>query len=361
MKKLRTLIILLSALTLTATGIYAQQPQGPELPELMSLKPLERNDDETGKYLENTAWELIFKTVPQVQEFTAKLCERAKWDRKILIEMSNGTRPEDEVFAQKLIDESKNFVQFMINLYLIAENHTNVKMVKNSNGEWAYSMSPSPEFETNLWVNHVPRARPNERSTGYAVCYKNDQYQFCERPLGGGYTPVILDDDEMYIAKVAVNLMRNIGVIYESGALAILKEWYPNEYDHKRFEQAYQTCHLYLSIVTKAIEDNDKIPMEYQPMPKAGAMNASMKAKVLPLEKAITDKVVDCVVTSDGWQVETNAAGQPVRRVIFGYSIVQTSKGKQATKVSWAQEYQGDGTYGPVHAYGVGGGQFYVK
>ena len=91
--------------------------------------------------------------------------------------------------------------------------------------------------------------------------------------------------------------------------------------------------------MTKAIEDNDKIPMEYKPMPKAGAMNASMKAKVLPLEKAISDKVLDCVVTSDGWQVETNAAGQPVRRATPSSRPARVSKppkchGPRSTKAT---------------------------
>ena len=152
--------------------------------------------------------------------------------------------------------------------------------------------------------------------------------------------------------------MRNIGIIYESGALAILKEWYPN--DQEQFERTYQTCLLYLDTVNKAIENNDKVEIKYQPMPKAGAMNASMKDKVLPLEKAVTSTVVDCVVTSDVWEVQKDATGTPIRRVIYGYSFVQTKRGKQAVRVSWAEDYQG-GSYGPLHCYGVGGSKFYVK
>ena len=184
------------------------------------------------------------------------------------------------------------------------------------------------------------------------------KYYFCEMPFGGGFIPVVADDDEIYLAQVSFVLMRNIGIIYESGALAILKEWYPN--DQEQFERTYQTCLLYLDSVTKAIENNDKVEIKYQPMPKAGAMNASMKAKVLPLEKAVTDAVVGCVVTSDSWEVQKDAAGNIVRRVIYGYSIVQTKHGKSANRVSWAEDYKG-GSYGPLHCYGVGGSKFYVK
>ena len=72
-------------------------------------------------------------------------------------------------------------------------------------------------------------------------------------------------------------------------------------------------------------------------------------------------EVVDVVITSDSWQVERNAAGQPIRRVIFGYSIVQTEHGKMATRVSWAEDHQGGGKYGGLRAYGNGMESYYVK
>ena len=101
--------------------------------------------------------------------------------------------------------------------------------------------------------------------------------------------------------------------------------------------------------------------MTFKPMPKAGGMHASMKAKVLAVEKSVSKDVVDVVITSDSWQIDRNAAGQPVRRVIFGYSIVNTPNGKMATRVSWAEDHQGGGQYGALHAYGNGMASFYVK
>jgi hypothetical protein len=96
-------------------------------------------------------------------------------------------------------------------------------------------------------------------------------------------------------------------------------------------------------------------------MPKAGGMNASMKAKALAAEKSKFKDVLDVVVTSDSWTIEKTAAGVPIRRVIYGYSIGKTKDGKRATRVSWAEEYQGGGKYGSLHTYGVGGDSFYVK
>jgi len=43
-----------------------------------------------------------------------------------------------------------------------------------------------------------------------------------------------------------------------------------------------------------------------------------------------------------------------------GHSIVQTENGKMATRVSWAEDYQG-GSYGVLHSYGNGRESFYVK
>ena len=358
MKTSRLLPALLCALMVALSATAQNLPQGPECPELMSLKPMEVKDDATDRFMEKTAWELVFKTPAQVKDFAAKLCARAKWDKQIFDEMVNGQRPEDEELAKRLTEERKNFVTFMLKLGIIAERHTNVRMKKTSQGAWTYSLTPLPQFETTHWLSQVPTAKKKENMNGYAACYYKDAYYFCERPLGGGLVPIVLDDDEMYVANVAFVLIRNIGIIYENGAMAILQEWYPDEKD--RFELTYQTCLLYLDSVSKAMENNDKIEIQYEPMPKAGALNASMKAKVLPLEKAVTDAVVDCVVTSDSWEVQKDAAGNIVRRVIYGYSIVQTKRGKSANRVSWAEDYQG-GSYGPVHCYGVGGSRFYVK
>lgn len=362
MKRIHIALLVFCALLL-AVPMHAQNlPQGPERPELMGLKPMQTADDETDRFMEKTAWWLVFKKPAEVKEFAAKLSARAKWDRQILNEMIDGSRPEDEDFAQQLIDECNNFVSFMLKLGIIAERHTNVRMQRNAQGQWAYSLEPVPQFETGTWQDYVPEAKKKpERILPYAACWYKDKYCFCDRPFGGGLTPVVLNEDEMYLANVSFVLIRNIGIMHESGPMEILKEWYPNDKD--RFERSYQTCLLYLDSVSKAIENNDKaeVKMELQPMPKAGAMNASMKAKVLPLEKAITNQVVDCVVTSDNWSIEKDSAGNIVRRVIYGYSIVKTEKGKQATRVSWAEEYMGGGKYGEVHSYGVGGGQFYVK
>ncbi len=359
MKHLRLALLFLSAFMIITPSGAQNRPQGPECPELMGLKPMEVKDDATDRFMEKTAWELVFKTPAQVKEFAAKLCARAKWDKQIFDEMVNGQRPEDEDFALKLTEERKNFVTFMLKLGIIAERHTNVRMTKTAQGAWTYSLSPVPQFETTHWLSQVPAAKKKEQMIGYAACYYKDSYYFCERPLGGGLVPVPIDDDAMYVANVAFVLIRNIGIVYENGAMDILKAWYPDNKD--KFELTYQTCLLYLDSVSKAMENNDKIEIEYQPMPKAGAMNTSYKAKVLPLEKAITKEVVDCVVTSDGWEVQKDALGNILRRVIYGYSIVQTSRGKQAVRVSWAEDYMGGGKYGAIHAYGNGGAQFYVK
>ena len=96
MKTSRLLPALLCALMVALSATAQNLPQGPECPELMSLKPMEVKDDATDRFMEKTAWELVFKTPAQVKDFAAKLCARAKWDKQIFDEMVNGQRPEDE-------------------------------------------------------------------------------------------------------------------------------------------------------------------------------------------------------------------------------------------------------------------------
>ena len=357
MKRIPVTIALLLALCVPA---LAQNPQGPARHDLLALTPSNR-DSRTGDILDQTAWSLVYYKPEPVKDFARQLCRRIEWDLQVTDEMAEGRRPKDEALMQSLIDECSVFLDFALRLGQIAERHTNVRMNRDAQGEWSYSLTPAPEFETKLWMEHVPKAKKKENVNGYAVCMVKGVYYFCERPFGGGFVPVILDEDELYVANVAFTLIRNIGLMYQNGILDLLKEMYTDKHQQDNFERSYQTCHLYLDAVSKALENNDKIEIKYEPMPKAGALNASMKAKVLPLEKAITDKVVDCVVTSDSWEVQRDAAGNILRRVIYGYSLVQTKRGKQATRVSWAEDYMGGGNYGAVHSYGVGGGQFYVK
>jgi len=360
MKKITLAFFLVCAMLASFPAGAQNGNQGPERHALLALTPTER-DSSTGDILNQTAWEFIYYKPDQIKEFAGQLCRRIKWDLQVTDEMAEGKRPKDAALEKSLIDECKVFLEFMLRLGQIAEQHTNVRMNRNERGEWAYALTPAPECETGLWTKHVPKALKKKDVSTYAACMVNGVFYFCERPFGGGFVPVVLDDDELYVPSVAMALVRNIGLMYENGILDLLKEMYTDKYHQDNFERSYQTCHFYLSAVSQALGNNDKIEVKYEPMPRAGAMNASMKAKVLPLEKAITDKVVDCVVTSDGWEVQRDAAGNILRRVIYGYSLVQTKRGKQATRVSWAEDYMGGGNYGTLHAYGVGGAKFYVK
>ncbi len=127
------------------------------------------------------------------------------------------------------------------------------------------------------------------------------------------------------------------------------------------YEKYYYGALLFCEAIGEALKLNTPGNLEFKSMPKAGGMNASMKAKALAAEKSKFKDVLDVVITSDSWNIEKTAAGVPIRRVIYGYSIGNTKDGKRATRVSWAEEYQGGGKYGSLHTYGVGGDSFYVK
>ena len=360
MKRIQIAMLIACALLMCMPLRSQNRNDGPPRHDLLALTPSER-DSRTGEILEQTAWEFIYYKPEPVKDFAGQLCRRIKWDLLVTDEMAEGKRPKDEALERALLDECKVFVEFMLRIGQIAEQHTNVRMNRNAQGEWSYSLTPAPQFETQPWTLHVPKALKKKDVETYAACMVNGVYYFCERPFGGGFVPVILDDDQLYIPSVAMALIRNFGLMYENGILDLLKEMFSDKHNQDIFERSYQTCLLYMDAVSKAIANNDKIEMKFEPMPAAGKMNATMKSKVLPLEKAITDAVVDCVVTSDGWEVQKDASGNILRRVIYGYSIVQTKRGKQATRVSWAEDYMGGGNYGAIHAYGVGGGKFYVK
>lgn len=148
--------------------------------------------------------------------------------------------------------------------------------------------------------------------------------------------------------------------------IVLLTDGLTNEGDDPNSNEKYDMARLHLVALTwsdavrQALANNKPENLQKQPMPKAGAMNGSYKAKALALAKEDDPSVIDVVITSKTWDIKREL-GVPKHRVIYGYIIRKDELGKRASKHSWCQDYQGGGKYGGLRSFGVGTESFYVK
>ena len=184
----------------------------------------------------------------------------------------------------------------------------------------------------------------------------NNKGQF----VNTSHQPRVLEDAELAAAKRDAIMMLNA---------ACLLEGYPVEWCEKnanpsmkdRYAKNHQRALQYVTLMNEAISNNSPANLVYKAMPKAGSLNASLKAAALKISKQQDSNVVNVVITRSAWDVKKNALGVPICRVAYGYRIVQTKHGKKAVNCSWAQDHQGGGKYGALRHYGVGMESFYVK
>ena len=326
---------------------------GPEIPKIMAMETPYNDYDESGKYINSLAWGLRKMPLADAKTLAEKLTARAKWDMTTLEQLDDN---EDYEFGQKLIKEIKNWQYFYVKIGEIMNLMNMTTYKKDNNGLFYYQGVPS--FMCAMHVAGNPASEEGVMGVG-AIAFTriNGKAYFCDALQN----PTFLEEDELAVAKLDLNMATNIYTLFAGYPLewcrmtqqGVLKD---------QFDIYYNKALSYATALKEAIKGNSLDNLEFKPMPKAGGMNASMKAKALSAEKQKTSKeVVDVVVTSNSWEIQKNAAGQPVRRVIYGYSIGKTKYGKMATKVSWAEDYQGGGKYGSLHCYGVGTEYFYVK
>jgi len=197
---------------------------------------------------------------------------------------------------------------------------------------------------------------------------KNNKGHFIDLEDRGTY----LEDDKLEMAKDAARRALNFGWLLEGldgtqddnisiESIIDTKVFGESGIDADWAFEANRAA-MYAKLVMEAINSNSPESIERQPMPKAGAMNASQKAKALALAKAEDSSVIDVVITSKTWNVQRNALGVPTHRTISGYVIRNTKNGKQASSRSWAQDHMGGGKYGALRNFGVGvSGSFFIK
>lgn len=181
---------------------------------------------------------------------------------------------------------------------------------------------------------------------------------------------IYLEDEDLEKAKDAARRILNIGYLLEGvDGTQDDNVSIENIVDSKVFGEtgfdtdwAFETnrAAMYTKLLATAIKSNSPENIERQAMPKAGKMNASLKAKALSLSKQTNSDVTDVVITSNSWNIQ-RSGGIIKCRSVSGYIITNTKHGKMAHGRSWCQDYQGGGKYGSLRNYGTGLDSFYIK
>jgi hypothetical protein len=328
-------------------------PSGPEIPQLMAMPEAYNDYDETGRYINSLAWGLRKTSEADAKALAAKLTERMKFDMKTLEELEEG---ENWELQQQLIKEIKNWQYFYVKMGEIM-NLINFAQMKKDSQSGAYYYEGSPMMNCGMHVAGNTASEEGVMGRGALLfTRKNGKAYFCDAKL----QPIFAEDDDIRVAKLDLNMVTNIFNMFDGYPL----EWCQATQQGSmkdQFDVYFHKASTYITNLREAIKGNSLSNLEFKPMPKAGSLNASMKAKALAAERQKAKDVVDVVIVSNSWEIQKNAAGQPIRRVIYGYSVGNTKHGKMATRVSWAEDYQGGGKYGSLHPYGVGMDSFYVK
>ncbi|MBP3726246.1 MAG: hypothetical protein J6I60_03410 [Bacteroidaceae bacterium] len=180
-----------------------------------------------------------------------------------------------------------------------------------------------------------------------------------------------LEDDQLAVAQDAAKRAHNIAILLkgvdgtqdDNASLEGLID--KTVFGESGFDTdwAFETdrAEVFARLTDQAIASNSPANIERRAMPRAGALNASQKAKALALAKAEDANVVDVVITSKSWTQQRNELGIPTHRTISGYWILKTKHGKRAVSHMWAQDHMGGGKYSALRNHGIGNESFYVK
>ena len=336
----------------------------PELPALMGMAPTQREYDATDLAHKELVWDLRVSDQEEIKALAEQLKARTDWNMKVRQGMANKKIPKDEKLRAQIDNEINNLQNFYGNLTRVVTLFAPIEMKQDKNGMW-YSQGEHM-LHAALSMSGVDASRKHLGNVKI-ILFKNK---------GGGKGVFIdvdgnarfLEEEELAVAKMDLNLMKNANALLR----AFVDDWgaYVQEWNTFLFDKngpndcvvAYNRSAQYNAMLQEAINGNSIENLEFKPMPKAGKLNASLKAKALSIAKGRSKDVVNVVITRDAWDVKKNALGVPTCRVAYGYQIVTTKHGKMAVPVSWAQDHMGGGKYGALRHYGVGvGGTFYVK
>lgn len=325
---------------------------GPEIPRIMAMETSYSDYDESGKYLNSVAWGLRKTSQSEAKTLAEKLTARFKWARKTLQEMQEGENYELEMQLKK---ELGNWQAFYVKIGEIMNLINNGNYKKDNTG--AFYLDSPPLMHVGMHVAGNSASEEGVMGIGSVLFTRNKgKSYFCDYK----FDPVFAEEDDIRVAKLDLNMATNISILFEGYPVEWCRETQQGVMKDQ-FAIYYQKSLTYTSALKEAIKGNSLDNLEFKSLPKAGSLNASLNAQALAAEKKKGKDAIKVVIVSNSWEIQKNAAGQPIRRVIYGYSVANTKHGKMATRVSWAEDYQGGGKYGSLHAYGVGTEYFYVK
>ena len=332
----------------TAKAASAIVGAEPECPEMMSLNQYGHHDNALYEKL----YSFRFATADEAREFGSKMTARYLWGKKIKENMGYEGKPipYDSDLSSKIDNEAAMYEQFYGKIYQLVSLFAPVQMkLDQSVGAWYYEGRAT--FYMQMSQIGVPSSEKGIKTSNpaggrLAFEMKDNKYVF----IDSNHNPRFLEDDEMEVAKNELNFVKNLSILLEDIAKA------DDEYMPK-----YQATLTFVGGLNQALAANSLDNLEFKPMPRAGSLNASLKAQALAIAKKQSKDVVDVVITRDAWDVKRNALGAILHRVAYGYRIVNTKHGKRAVSCSWAQDHQGGGKYGALRHFGVGTESFYVK
>ncbi len=327
---------------------------GPETPKIMAMDETRSDYDATGKYINEVAWGLRKTSLAEAKALADKLNTRAKWVNQTLSDIESGKVAADAELTLNLRKELGNWAAFYSKLGSIMNLMNFVTYQKDDNGLFFYQGTPM--FMCGVHVSGIEASESGvKRGKSLIFTRKDNKSFFCSSSM----EPIVADEEDIRVAKLDYNMALNIAAMFEGYPL----EWCRQTrrgVEKDTYDIYYHKALSYHSTLKDAIAGNSVDNLVFKPMPKAGSLNASLKAKALQLQKVKNKDCVDVVIVSNSWEVQKNSLGTPVRRVVYGYSISKTKHGNMATRVSWAEDYK-SGKYGALHAYGVGMESFYVK
>ncbi len=276
--------------------------------------------------------QLSSKSETECQQLGVQLYQRVQYDQKIIQSMEKGTLPYDGSLQSKADNEISQWKTF----YNVLSNHRIhyvPEMMKQSDGSWSNN-------------NHSHIMIPTGGSPAH-VFLKNNKGQFCT--IAGD--AIFVGDAEVKAATDDRNFYKNTRWLLEEFAKA----------KDDLVEKMYYASRFSADVIGEAVANNSVENIERRDRPKAGTMNSAFHAKALQLAKQQDSSIIDCVITSDRWDVKLNAFGTPINRIIYGYVYYKDQYGTKASSRSWDQKYQG-GKYGALGNHGVGAkADYYVK
>ena len=281
-------------------------------------------------------------------------------------------------FLQSLASQSQESV-VALHDQLYARYKSNAQIIKASGPKymeakqenerfWAFVSSAQTVISINLsgvdisstgaiTQNGVKRLVTGREGGGigyYVVGDAPGEYKFVTLGMTGAY----LNDEELAVARDAALRMRRMQDLFKG--LHVMLEEVGEQCDY-RDRYIYNFAGIYATGVEEACSKNTPENIERRAMPKAGALNSSLKAQALKVAKAQNPNVVDVVITSNNWDVKRKGS-VITHRSVYGYYVIQDSNGKKCTSRAWTQSYLGGGKYDTLRAGGVGvEADFYVK